>query len=353
MTIYGSLVAMELEIDSSKISALRKFRRKTKDVKEHSRATCILMLYDGFTVCQVCQALDIDDNTVYRHVKAARTLSVDSFLSKKHKGYFGKLDSVQLGKLSQTLTEKLYTTSEEVCEWVLLHFGVRYTSKGMAKLLVRLGFSYKKTKQVPCKADRSAQENFLEGLKNLLVEPDSTIYYVDGVHPTHNTRSLYGWIPKGTDHELPTVSGRDRVNINGALNARNPTEVIIQVSESINAESTKALYQKIIHANPDKKTIYVITDNAKYYRNKELKTWLEGRKIVQVFLPSYSPNLNLIERLWKFLRKKVIDPIFYRTKEKFRRGILDFFKNIEQYEVELTSLLTLNFRTIQSHFNFV
>ena len=77
---------------------------------------------------------------------------------------------------------------------------------------------------------------------------------------------------------------------------------------------------------------------------------VENTLIVQVFLPPYSPNINLIERLWKFMRKKAIDPIFYRTKEKFRLGILSFFENIAQYETELKSLLTLNFRTIDSQF---
>ena len=126
--------------------------------------------------------------------------------------------------------------------------------------------------------------------------------------------------------------------------------VIIEISETINAQSSKLLYQKIIEANPDKDKIYIISDNAKYYRNKELAKWVEKTKIIQIFLPPYSPNLNLIERLWKFMRKKAIDPIFYRTKEKFREGIFSFFQNIQDYQSELKSLLTLNFRAINSQF---
>ncbi len=343
---------MDLNLPPSKTEELRRLRRKTRDARVHSRATCILMLCDGFSVKQVCMVLGIDDNTVYRHGKAAMELSADDFLSVSHPGYFGKLDSVQLGRLSRELTERLYTTCEQVCAWVLEQFGVRYTAEGMARLLHRSGFVYKKTKQVPCRADRGAQEDFLEEPEDLLEEPDAAIYYLDGVHPTHNTRSLHGWIPRGTDHELPTASGRDRVNINGALNAMDPTEVIVEITERVNSESTRALYQKIVEANPDKKTVHVICDNAKYYRNKELKRWVEGTKTVQVFLPPYSPNLNLIERLWKFLRKKVIDPVFYPNKEKFRQGIIDFFENINQFEKELTSLLSLKFRTIQSQFIF-
>jgi transposase len=60
--------------------------------------------------------------------------------------------------------------------------------------------------------------------------------------------------------------------------------------------------------NPDAETIYCILDNARYYRALIVKEYLKTSKIELVFLPSYSPNLNLIERLWKFYRKK-----FYTT----------------------------------------
>ena len=94
--------------------------------------------------------------------------------------------------------------------------------------------------------------------------------------------------------------------------------------------------------------IYIISDNARYYHNKELQNWVEDNRIKQIFLPLYSPNLNLIERLWKFLRKKVINTGFYRNKTEFRDAIRNFFDNIYTYKKELESLLTLNFRLINS-----
>ena len=126
-----------------------------------------------------------------------------------------------------------------------------------------------------------------------------------------------------------------------------------QRNVSVNSQSTKQLYEQVLKVNPDKKTIYIISDNAKYYRNKELLEWTQttaaaAAKIVPIFLPSYSPNLNLIERLWKFLRKEKINTCFYRTKEKFRQAILEFFENIGQYQNELASLLTLNFHVRNS-----
>lgn len=309
------------------------------------------MLSDGFSVSEISAILGIDDNSVYRYQSAYLDLGIDALLSRDYQGYFGKLNSIQLGNLNQELTDTLYSSSQAVCDYVSKQLKVTYSESGMCALLHRLGFRYKKTKSVPLKADKSEQEAFLEQLAELLAEEDAVVYYTDGVHPTHNTRSLNAWIPKGEEREIPTVSGRDRVNINGAVNAKKPQEVFIQEGKTINAQNTQALYQQLIEANPDAKKIYVIADNARYNRNKMLKEWVENTKIEQVFLPPYSPNLNLIERLWKFTRKKVIDPLFYRTKDEFRAAILSFFENIAQFEEELKSLMTLNFRVIHSQFN--
>jgi transposase len=76
---------------------------------------------------------------------------------------------------------------------------------------------------------------------------------------------------------------------------------------------------------------------------KLLKEHLKNSKIKQVFLPAYSPNLNLIERLWKFMRKKVINHHFYRKFDDFKKAIFDFFENIKDFEAELQTLMSWNF----------
>jgi transposase len=93
-------------------------------------------------------------------------------------------------------------------------------------------------------------------------------------------------------------------------------------SKSVNAESTFTLYKKLEALHPEAKNSYVICDNARYYKNKLLNENLQGSKIKQVFLPPYSPNLNLIERLWKFMRKKVMNHHFYRRFDEFKKAIL-------------------------------
>jgi transposase len=77
--------------------------------------------------------------------------------------------------------------------------------------------------------------------------------------------------------------------------------------------------------------------------SKVLNENLQDSKIKQVFLPPYSPNLNLIERLWKFMRKKVINHHFYRKFDEFKKAIFDFFENIADFRAELETLISWNF----------
>lgn len=123
------------------------------------------------------------------------------------------------------------------------------------------------------------------------------------------------------------------MNINGAMNAHQPEEVTIVESDTINAQSTQALFEKLLEVYSDKDDIYIVADNARYYTNAALKKWLEEHpKIKILHLPPYSPNLNLIERLWKFMRKKVIDSQYYAKFDDFKAAIWNFFTHIRQYK---------------------
>lgn len=341
---------MEMQLSSSEREELRKLQRNLCGSSDYARVTCILMLDKGYKPSAVSECLGIDISTVYRYRSTYLHGGVGELLENRHKGYWGMLDSLQLAALQKELREHIYTDAKSVREWIKASFGVNYTSQGVVDLLNRIGFTYKKTTEVPCEVDASRQEAFVNELAETLsrMEEGSVVYYADGVHPTHNCRSTYAWIEVGKRMEQPTVSGRDRVNINGLLNAHDVTDVIALDCESVNAQSTKELYQAALEKHPDAPAIYIISDNARYYHNKDLQKWAEGTKIRQIFLPPYSPNLNLIERLWKFLRKKVINTGFYRSKEEFRQAIKRFFDNIGIFREELESLLTLNFRLCNS-----
>jgi transposase len=211
-----------------------------------------------------------------------------------------------------------------------------------------LHFSFKKTTLIPGKTPSvEVQEAFIKRILNLSanLKAGEHLYFIDGVHPQHNTRSQKLWISKGKTHCIRSNSGRVRVNINAALN---PLTLQVQHTHNeatINAQSTEKLYNKLIAAHPEASKIYIIADNARYYNNKQLVETFRNTIIEVIHLPPYCPNLNLIERLWKWLRSK-IDSIYFEKLTAFEEKIFYYLDNTVNFANELKSILTMKFQTI-------
>ena len=241
----------------------------------------------------------------------------------------------------------MYQTVKEVVEYVKGQWDVTYSLSGMTALLHSMGYVYKKAKSEPGKADAKAQGAFLEEYEKLKENKgkDDPVYFMDATHPQHNPVLAYGWIKVGKEQIIPSNTGRRRININGVISLSDFLP-IIRFDETINAASTLALFEKIEAANEKAETIYILCDNAKYYRSKAVQGYLETSKITLVFLPPYSPNLNLIERYWKFFKKKVLYNRYFETFDEFKTTCEDFFDQSTSHVDELCSLLTENFQIL-------
>uniref|UniRef100_UPI00403F38B1 transposase n=1 Tax=Bernardetia sp. Wsw4-3y2 TaxID=3127471 RepID=UPI00403F38B1 len=82
-----------------------------------------------------------------------------------------------------------------------------------------------------------------------------------------------------------------------------------------------------------------------------MQNWTYDSKIELIHLPTYSPNLNLIERLWRLMRKKVMDYNYYDTFEKFRTNVLAFFQHIDNSIDELDHEVALKVSSFSSKFS--
>ena len=291
----------------------------------------------------------IDDGTVRRWRSIFETEGMKALLEDNYKGGLSNLTTEQQKELSEHLEGHIYLTAKEICAYVETKYNIQYTTKGMTSLLHNIGFSYKKPKHIPGKADKQAQEEFIEKYNELKANKskEDRIYFMDGVHPLHNSQPAFGWIKKGKEQTLKTNTGRMRVNINGAYDIENH-KAVIRDDETINSQSTIALLEQMLREQP-LGMLYIILDNARYYRSQIVKDFLlQNQRIQFVFLPAYSPNLNIIERLWKFFKKKTTYNKYYEKFAVFKEECLNFFENIENYKDELETLLTDNFQLIQA-----
>jgi transposase len=332
-------MATTLSIDPDERAQLEQLARSVKDVKTAIRIRVILALADGYRVVEVAKLFLLDEDTVtkWKNKFQKRKLFSD-WLSTSTTGYSGRLAPEQEQTVEQFVVGEMVTDCKQVVSFVKSQFGIDYTVDGVTKLLHRLGFVYKQTTLVPGKLDEQAQATFkqqYEKLRDKLSE-DEVILFGDGVHPSHNVHATKAWIKKGQEKRIPTNTGRRRLNINGALEL-DTMRTVVHYAETLNAQTTMELFDKIQAAYPDKKKIHLIIDNARYYKNCGLQAYLRKRKcrITVHFLPPYSPNLNFIERLWHYLKKYIIGAKRRQSFKEFEADIRSFFEHIGDYEEKL------------------
>jgi transposase len=325
--------------------AIIKVHRNEINARYADRLKSVLLLDSGYSFEQIAKILLIDDQSVRNYLARFEKNSIEGLLADKYLGYGGLLTQEEKDKLSKHLEEFTYLDATPIIEYIEFEFGKKYTPSGVCYLLHSLDFVYKKASRVPGKADIEKQQKFLDGINEILKHKssDTPVLYMDAVHPQHNSMPAYGWIKKGERKEVQTNTGRERININGALNAETK-EVIVVETDTINAEATIKLFEKIEAHYPSAPYIYIFSDNAKYYYSEEVAKYLKTSRIFLEPIPAYSPNLNLIERLWKFFHKKIHYNRYDKTFAEFRLECLMFFERLDEYAESLETLLTLKFK---------
>jgi transposase len=174
---------------------------------------------------------------------------------------------------------------------------------------------------------------------------ERVIYFVDAVHFVHGAFIACLWCL--TRIFVPTPSGRSRYNVLGAINAVTHDFISICNTTYINAESVCELLMKIAEKHLQNTVpISLVMDNARYQHCDYVKNKAKELGIELLFLPSYSPNLNIIERLWKWTKKDCLNCKYYSKFTEFVEAINKSLQKIENKEKkqELDTLLSLNFQ---------
>ena len=237
----------DFKLTSGQVAQLKRLHRMLSHRRDADKVKAVILPGTGWSVGQVAEALLLDEKTLRRYVrKYQKDPESDFWLTTFHQGSRAKLADGQIELFDQHLDETVYLSVGNIVKYVKKEFGIKYSINGMTNLLHRLGYAYKKPKRVPGKADATAQREFVEKyekLKNSRQKHDP-IYFMDGVHPQHNSVPAFGRIKKGLTKTIKSNTGRARLNINGAVNAET-LQVIARNDETINAQSTVELFKMI------------------------------------------------------------------------------------------------------------
>ena len=144
---------------------------------------------------------------------------------------------------------------------------------------------------------------------------------------------------------VKTASGRQRFNVLGALNF--VSKKIETVANDTYITSTQVIEMLVKLAAAYKKPIKIILDNARYQRCAAVIEKAAELGIELIFLPTYSPNLNLIERVWKIVKSKILSSAYYETFYDFCSSISDFIETLhDKYAAQMALSISENFHII-------
>lgn len=231
----------------------------------------VVLLYDrGMSREEIKEILLLDLQTIRRYINDFKQHRMDSIdFGDRRKDKSGNKKEISPGQeeqVKQFIQDNLIEDSKEIQRYIQDEFNIFYKESTIVKLLHDLGFVYKKVVTIPQKANTVEStekqlefENQYKKLKEELKVSENMLF-LDGVHPTHNTKAGCAWVEKGKERLLETNSGRDRINLNGAYNVMSG-EVIANPSKTVNSDSTLELFDSIIEKYSDSdENIYLFAE---------------------------------------------------------------------------------------------
>jgi len=172
-----------------------------------------------------------------------------------------------------------------------------------------------------------------------------TVFFVDAAHVVFGAFLGYLWCCARCWVKAP--SGRQRCNVLGALNAITYEVITVTNLTSIHAESVCQLLGKL-RALGLQVPMTLVLDNARYQRCTLVQSVADTLGIELLYVPAYSPNLNFIERLWKFVKKQCLYSKYYPDFSAFTSAIEDCLAHTQTtHKHALSSLLALNFQSFK------
>ena len=315
------------------------------------RATALVRLDEGLSCQEVAKVLLFDDDTIRGWYELFERDGVEGLSRFEMGGSAGKLSAEQCDALKAWVGTSLPRSTRQIGSWIAEEFELVYESRsGLIALLHRLGLEYHKPEVISRKLDPKTQKAFIASYENLMnsMGGDEVAVFVDAVHPTHAARPVGCWAPAKQKLAIEQTSGRDRINIHGAIDLESGQTRMIE-AESIDAKSTIRLLEALEALYPLMICIHVFLDNASYHHAKLVKEFLSrpGRRVKLHFLPPFCPHLNPIERLWGVMHKNITHNKCYETCGEFAEVTLVFLRDeVPRRWAEICDSVTDNFRII-------
>jgi len=340
---------IKIEFTEEEIERLHYERRYHPHPRVRQRMEALYLKSLGYSHQEIGRVLRISQKTLRSYLQMYQAGGLEEL---KKLNFYQPTSELEAHReqLKEEFEARPPKSINEAVERIEKLTGIRRSPTQIRKFLKDLGLKRLKVGQVPAKADPEKQKTFLEEeLEPRLEEARQGkrhVFFIDAAHFV--MQPFLGFLWCFVRQFIQAPSGRKRFNVLGALHATSLQVVTFTNDSYINALSVAKLMCKIA-VDFAGLPITLVMDNARYQRCRFVMDLATALGIELLFLPPYSPNLNLIERLWKFIKKKCLYSKYYETFTDFKQAILDCIAETEgEYKQELASLLTLKFQTFEN-----
>ena len=339
---------IEIEFTEEEMKALDYERYHHPHPRVQRRMEALWLKSQNISHKQICQFTGISSNTLTDYLRKYQEYGIGGL---KEVNFYRPQS--ELGQHTKTIEayfcEHPPASIKEATAKIEELTGIKRSENRVRMFLKSIGMAPRKVGMIPAKADQDEQEQFIkEELEPRLKEAKSgrrVVFFVDAAHFVLAPFLGILWYFKRLFIKAP--SGRKRFNVLGALNAVTHELITVTNDTYINAQSFCDLLWRISRLD-NRVPITLVLDNARYQKCKLVWELAESLDIELLYIPPYSPNLNLIERLWKFVKKQCLYSKYYSEFKGFKNAIIDCLSQTDTtYKEELDSLLTLRFQRFE------
>jgi transposase len=343
-----------IDLTAEQRKEIERRRKESLDRRVYQRLTAVLAVAAGKTREEVADLLGVSLSQLGEWLRVFRNAGLEALGEVHNKGDPGNLTPRQVEQLKAKVRTGCFRNSDQIRHWVESTFTVRYSSSGVKDLLKRIGVSYHKVSGFLWKADPDKQRAFVKRVARHKREakgpdaPSTRRYYVDACHPVWGLDLVYScWLLVGQRFLVGMGSGRKRLNILGAYCPDDHEYIDYRLTrDNINGEQFVNFLRVVRSAHPGTERFILYVDGARYYDSPVVREWLKRHPEFHLSrIPTYSPNVNLIERMWKFLRQKALSR-WHKTFEDMQAAVSEVLDHLWEYGGELRTLMTEKFHII-------
>src|SRR5262249_29287257 len=340
---------LTLDFTESDQEQLHHERFHYPDPRVQLKMEVLYLKSQGLLHQEVARLTRLSERTVNRYLHAYRDGGIEA-LKRPRGGGSTSLLAAQEPSLKDAFAQHPPHTIKEAQAAIERRTGIRRSASQVRAFLQRLGFKRPCSMVVPKYADDPAKQREQRLFHDEKLQPHldqaeaglRKVFFVDAAHFVFGAFVGYLWCLVRL--RLPTPSGRQRVNVLGALDFATKQLCTITNQTYITATTVCELMQLLVTQHPGI-PITLVLDNARYQRCHRVQELAARLGVHLEFLPSYSPNLNLIERVWKFVKKECLSSHCYDNFEEFKRSIVICVDDLgTKHRPAMTTLITRNFQ---------